>query len=494
MKKFVHLILFLFCIATVSFCTIKEYSPFLYLFLFKHSEYNYLTEISKNYKIKNCPALEKTWYNFCDITIKMEQSGAEEKLKNGQEVENYMQKMIEPIYKSSTFNELEKTALKNDECGVKSSVLISTFYDTFKNKEKNNIVHQRLIDFANSKNVYAIVTLCNYSNPVDERIKFCEMVANQKHPVYDDKKELANDLLLDAYSEKKQAMKLLNLCEANESPDFKANCYLQLKFLTDDLFNKKNNQAMFFYTKLINFWENVRQNDTPHYSETTKSIIILNLKEIYFNLRYSDKFIQVCESTDDKDLKISCALDLEVIANDLYLDKKYIQAAKLYAKSSDLGDNVSSLILAEMNIKGIGIDKNDSEALLRYKQALMSEKDLNTRRDIYNDMGIACIGLNKNVDAFDYFQISAKMGGSLAQYHLGLMYTRGQGVIADYKQAYAWISVALAQGIENQDKALVYKKWLIYHLYSQDPTGSSFREAENLAQLYYKQYVSHGRY
>ena len=46
----------------------------------------------------------------------------------------------------------------------------------------------------------------------------------------------------------------------------------------------------------------------------------------------------------------------------------------------------------------------------------------------------------------------AEQGDAAAQYNLGLMYTKGQGVQQDYVQAYLWFNLAAAQGDEGARK------------------------------------------
>ena len=48
----------------------------------------------------------------------------------------------------------------------------------------------------------------------------------------------------------------------------------------------------------------------------------------------------------------------------------------------------------------------------------------------------------------------AEAGDADAQYNLGFMYAFGEGVPQDYKEAYAWLSVAKANGLELAEKNL----------------------------------------
>jgi len=51
-----------------------------------------------------------------------------------------------------------------------------------------------------------------------------------------------------------------------------------------------------------------------------------------------------------------------------------------------------------------------------------------------------------NQEAMNWYRRAAEQGEARAQYNLGLMYANGQGVSQDYVEAYYWIAVAAAQG------------------------------------------------
>ena len=50
--------------------------------------------------------------------------------------------------------------------------------------------------------------------------------------------------------------------------------------------------------------------------------------------------------------------------------------------------------------------------------------------------------------------MSAEQGNAHAQWGLGMMFTNGDGVPQDYKEAFAWFSVAQANGDEDAKEAL----------------------------------------
>ena len=67
-----------------------------------------------------------------------------------------------------------------------------------------------------------------------------------------------------------------------------------------------------------------------------------------------------------------------------------------------------------------------------------------------------------------------------AQYFLGLMYAIGEGVPEDDIQAYAWISLAFAQGVENAKKAK--------EILTGEMTRAEIAEAQKLSRKYWEAY------
>lgn len=49
-------------------------------------------------------------------------------------------------------------------------------------------------------------------------------------------------------------------------------------------------------------------------------------------------------------------------------------------------------------------------------------------------------------EALRWYRMAAEQGEPRAQYNLGLMYANGQGVAQDYVEAFFWINLAAAQG------------------------------------------------
>ena len=63
----------------------------------------------------------------------------------------------------------------------------------------------------------------------------------------------------------------------------------------------------------------------------------------------------------------------------------------------------------------------------------------------YED-GVSAITRKDYTTALSKFLVAAEQGLANAQYNLGLMYERGEGVAQDYKEAMRWYRVAARQG------------------------------------------------
>ncbi len=75
---------------------------------------------------------------------------------------------------------------------------------------------------------------------------------------------------------------------------------------------------------------------------------------------------------------------------------------------------------------------------------------------------------------------AAEQGQADAQYRLGLMYEDHLGVPQDYQQAYAWLSIAVANGMSEAVKRRDTMAKLL--------TPSALNEAQALSRQYVKQF------
>ena len=80
-----------------------------------------------------------------------------------------------------------------------------------------------------------------------------------------------------------------------------------------------------------------------------------------------------------------------------------------------------------------------------------------------------------------WYRLAAGQGDAYAQYNLGLMYANGKGVTKDTVTAYAWLSIAAAQGDTLAKKAKEF--------FSKIMTQSQIAEAQKRSREYWAQYV-----
>ena len=86
-----------------------------------------------------------------------------------------------------------------------------------------------------------------------------------------------------------------------------------------------------------------------------------------------------------------------------------------------------------------------------------------------------------DAEAVRWFRLGAEQGNALAQFNLGLMYTKGEGVPEDDVTAYAWLNIAAAQG---QPSANEGKERVAEYM-----TQSQIVKAQKLSREYWTRYV-----
>src|SRR5690606_1355331 len=85
--------------------------------------------------------------------------------------------------------------------------------------------------------------------------------------------------------------------------------------------------------------------------------------------------------------------------------------------------------------------------------------------------------------AADWYRKAAERGNPDAQFNLGVMYEQGRGVPQSAQQGYVWLSVALANGCSEQERAMKLRDALATQLSSRQ-----LAEAQKLAATYFEQY------
>lgn len=229
-------------------------------------------------------------------------------------------------------------------------------------------------------------------------------------------------------------------------------------------------------------------------AQDVKLKIYKALEEVYYNQRAEGKLLKFCKDKGDGQLKAVCAADLSALADSQFANKNYKRAFELY-NEAEIYDNlgISQFHIAYMYQQGLGTNQDLFTSLQWYEKSLQLTTDNDLRAKILNNIGGSYKNISDYVKAFQCYQQSAMMGYSLAQYNLAIMYASGSGTLQDFKQAYAWITIALLQGFpgvpQAQEKADNIKNSLIIKLAASQPEEMS--AAKILAEQYYNKYVLH---
>lgn len=229
-------------------------------------------------------------------------------------------------------------------------------------------------------------------------------------------------------------------------------------------------------------------------NEDSKFFAVNFLGELYFDENKEDGLLELCNKAGNS--KNFChMLYLFPLADKLYKEKQYERALKFYEQIEPYdtkGRHLVAVQLADIYAKGEGTPINYSAAIFWYEKALENNYSEKLYSILLNDMGIAYDYQKDFVNAFMCYKKAAIMGNATAQRNLAINYLNGHGAIQDYQEAYAWISVAIAQGLSNnQDQAEKIRSWLTYNLIAQDKTEKKLMYAKKLAKKYYKNYVLH---
>lgn len=160
---------------------------------------------------------------------------------------------------------------------------------------------------------------------------------------------------------------------------------------------------------------------------------------------------------------------------------------------------------------GLGVKKNSQLAIAYYKKYLSStpftyKKYLSPTtgatyaalhpwvNNTLNNIGICYESLQDYLKAYQSYTRAAKNGYALSQYNVGLLLSKGEGVIQNYKEAYAWASVAVAHGLSSaktQKAAVNLRNSMAYFiLLSNGRQGeNNLGAAKTLARDYFRKYV-----
>ena len=239
---------------------------------------------------------------------------------------------------------------------------------------------------------------------------------------------------------------------------------------------KNKNKPIFLTNKDFKSAKESLKNELPH---------------LYFNAKKDKKLIRLCAIMKDNKSQENCGYYEQLLADDFYVSKQYGKAIALYEAAARYKKDSSYIrsTLGDMYLFGRGVPVNAYAAIRWYKEALR----LNYSASLIGNIGASYYKLKDYRTAFQYYYLSAKKGDAWFQANLASMYANGTGVIQDYAEAYAWISLALTEGFNDKQKELgskYLKNWLENNLrYSGELTN-----ARALAKKYYNLYVLHKIY
>lgn len=160
------------------------------------------------------------------------------------------------------------------------------------------------------------------------------------------------------------------------------------------------------------------------------------------------------------------------------------EAANSYRKAATLGDAKAQLALGQMLESGVGIPKDSAQALQWYRKAAdqsnaeakaavarlgkatastdtaATTQSTTTQPTAANlDSAQAAYDRGDYARAFKEFKKLAEKGDRVAQYSLGLMYWKGQGVAKDNERAVQWYRKSADQGYADAQYRLGNHYW-----------------------------------
>ncbi len=127
------------------------------------------------------------------------------------------------------------------------------------------------------------------------------------------------------------------------------------------------------------------------------------------------------------------------------IPKNYEKAIKWYEKAAEQEQKDLRITLACLDIGRICYERKDYKKAIKWFKRSAERGDRSAQYELgkmyFKGEGVE---LNLNSSA-RWYQKAAESGYDLAQYCLGLMYFKGEGVIQDYVEAYKWANLAASK-------------------------------------------------
>ena len=141
-------------------------------------------------------------------------------------------------------------------------------------------------------------------------------------------------------------------------------------------------------------------------------------------------------------------------SNAAYFRGDYATAAQKLKNAAARNDVGAQSKLGFLYSQGLGVVKDDTEAVRWYKLAAAqgnASAQSNLGLKYANGQGV----LQDYAEAVRWFKLAAAKGDERAQYNLGVMYSYGQGVLQDHVRAHMWFNIAAVKGdkdsVKNRD-------------------------------------------
>ncbi len=144
----------------------------------------------------------------------------------------------------------------------------------------------------------------------------------------------------------------------------------------------------------------------------------------------------------------------------------FATAMRLWRPLAEQGNVTAQYNLGVMYAKGRGVPQDYVQAYLWFNLAASRLSDVKHRDD---------------AEAVKWYRLAAEQGYASAQYNLGLMYAKGQGVPQDYVQAHMWFDLAAsrfpARKAKRRDQAIGNRAFVASKM-----TPAQLAEAQRLAR------------
>jgi uncharacterized protein len=128
-----------------------------------------------------------------------------------------------------------------------------------------------------------------------------------------------------------------------------------------------------------------------------------------------------------------------------FMKQDYQRAYGLLLPLAETGDTFAQTNIGYMLSQGLGVEKNEQEAIKWYEKAAL-KGDSNAQYNI-GSMCETGRGIRQDYEkAMEWYSKSAEQGNAFAQANLGSLYYSGNGIKVNYQKALYWYTKSAEQG------------------------------------------------